>query len=230
MDNVEEWRKLPSNENYLVSNLGRVQVLPRISKTGRKLKGRMLEPYLGNRGRLLVCIKGKRRTVHQLVCEAFLFHKPCGYKLVVDHINNIPTDNRLINLQLITNRENTSKDRKDGSSKYVGVNWNNQNKKWVSQITINGKQNHLGYFNSEQEAAKYYQDALICVEEGRVEDIKFKKPNFSSKYVGVHWYKPSKKWMSQIVINGKQKYLGLFNCELLAHQAYQTKLNQIKNG
>ena len=38
---TEIWRVLPSNENYLISDLGRVQVLPRLSKTGRKFKGKI---------------------------------------------------------------------------------------------------------------------------------------------------------------------------------------------
>jgi ribosomal protein L15E len=71
---------------------------------------------------------------------AFLNHTPCGYKIVVDHIdNNIKTDNRLENLQLITQRENVSKDIKNTSSKYIGVCWHKKAKKWRSSIQINGK-------------------------------------------------------------------------------------------
>ena len=166
MDNVEEWRKLPSNENYLVSNLGRVQVLPRISKNGKKLKGRILNPYLAIRKYLVVTIKDKQRTVHQLVCETFMEHKPCGHKLVVDHINNIKTDNRLINLQLISQRENSSKDIKIGTSKYVGVSLNKSSKKWKSQIKIKGKRKHLGTFNCELLAAQAYQTKLNQIKNG----------------------------------------------------------------
>ena len=35
----------------------------------------------------------------------------------------------------------------------------------------------------------------------------------SSKYIGVHWAKKNKKWKAQIVLNGKQEYLGLFTSE-----------------
>ena len=45
------------------------------------------------------------------------------HKLVVDHINNDPLDNRLENLQLISHRYNLSKDKKGGSSKFTGVSW-----------------------------------------------------------------------------------------------------------
>ena len=41
------------------------------------------------------------------------------------------------------------------------------------------------------------------------------------------WLKSSGQWMSTISINGKQNYLGLFDCELAAAKAYQDKLKDI---
>jgi len=226
---TEIWRVLPSNENYLISDLGRVKVLPRLSETGSKLKGKMLKPCL-NSGYLKVKIGRKVKQVHQLVAETFLNHVPCGHKIVVDHANAIKTDNRLSNLQLISNRENCSKDKKGGTSKYVGVSWHKATKKWQSKIQINGKRKHLGHFHSEEEAAKYYQDALTCVQEDRIEDIKVKKPKTTSKFKGVCWDKNAKKWKSHIYINGKQKHLGCFNSEEEASEAYQNALNLVSNG
>lgn len=40
-----------------------------------------------------------------------------------------------------------------------GVYWNKRDKKFKAQITINGKQIHLGYFNTSQEASIAYQVA-----------------------------------------------------------------------
>jgi len=227
---TEIWRVLPSNENYLISDLGRVQVLPRLTKDGKKLKGKIIKPYLGNNGYYKVHISEKTKEVHQLLAEAFLNHIPCGLKIVVDHINNVKTDNRLINLQLITHRENSSKDKKGYSSEYVGVYWDKQNKKWKSQIKFKGKTKHLGSFNSEENAAKYYQDALTCVQENIIEYIKVKKPKLTSKFKGVCWKKTNKKWISQINIKGKRKHLGSFNSAEEAAEAYQNALNLISNG
>ena len=52
-------------------------------------------------------------------CFTHRFIYECFYglitdKRVVDHINNVNTDNRLANLQLVTQRENTIKDYKGG--------------------------------------------------------------------------------------------------------------------
>jgi len=43
----------------------------------------------------------------------------------------------------------------------------------------------------------------------------------SSKHVGVCWHKQAKKWMAQITTRGSHTYLGLFDSELKASEAYQ---------
>jgi hypothetical protein len=106
----------------------------------------------------------KTRSVHQLVAESFLLHTPCGYKRVVDHINGKPSDNRVENLQLLSSRENTSKDRKGGTSKFVGVSWEKGCNKWVARIRINSINTFLGRFVNEEEASEAYQNKLIELE------------------------------------------------------------------
>ena len=49
----------------------------------------------------------------------------------------------------------------------------------------------------------------------------------TSKYTGVSLHKPSNKWEARIQIKGKNKYLGLFSCELKAAAAYQKALKEI---
>lgn len=51
-----------------------------------------------------------------------------------------------------------------------------------------------------------------------------KKIVTSSKYTGVSWNRFVNKWHSQIKINGKSKYLGYFENEIDAHNAYQEAL------
>lgn len=99
--------------------------------------------------------------VHQLVVMAFLNHKLDGTnKIVVDHINNIKTDNRVENLQLITNRENSSKDKKGGTSKHTGVYYFKNKKKYESRITYKGKLLYLGLYDNEYDAHLAYQKKL----------------------------------------------------------------------
>jgi hypothetical protein len=49
----------------------------------------------------------------------------------------------------------------------------------------------------------------------------------SSQYIGVCWIKNRNKWMANIRIDGKLKYLGLYEKEIDAHLAYQNALNTL---
>ena len=153
----EVWKEVPNYEDYMVSDRGGVKSM----KYGRE---RLMRLSSNQYGYLLLNLskEGKRKVfrVHKLVAMAFLNHVPCGHKLVVDHIDGNRTNNHLSNLQVITNRENTSKDRRGGSSRYVGVSWNKQHKKWEVHIHVNGKRKYLGVFTNEIEASEAYQNKL----------------------------------------------------------------------
>jgi len=58
--------------------------------------------------------------------------------------------------------------------------------------------------------------AVTCRQNGQ-NLIHLKK---SSIYPGVYWHKARGKWQAQIQIDGKHKYLGRFDVELDARQAY----------
>lgn len=161
----EVWKDIPNYEGlYQVSNLGRVFSLPKewVGSKGCKNShnGKLLSIYNSTKGysRVVLINNGKRKTreVHQLVAEAFLGHTPCGFKLVVDHINNNKLNNTVNNLQLISQRENVSKNIINKTSKYTGVNFDKSRNKWQSRILIGGKRKHLGYFDNELDAYNAY--------------------------------------------------------------------------
>lgn len=52
----------------------------------------------------------------------------------------------------------------------------------------------------------------------------------SSKFTGVNWHKNSSKWESKIQYEGKQIYLGLYDNELDASNAYQKALGKINDN
>jgi len=161
----EIYKDIPNYEGlYQVSNLGNVKSLARIDSIGRNLKEKILAPVntTGGYTRINLCRLGKRSQfcIHKLVAMAFLNHIPDGYNSVVDHIDNNPKNNNLYNLQIISARQNSSKDRKIGTSKYTGVSWKKSNKKWYSQIYINGRFMYLGLFDCEIEAHEAYQNKL----------------------------------------------------------------------
>jgi len=155
----EIFKDIPTYEGiYQVSNLGRVKALKRKYVPNELIKyQRIKQGYYCVK--LRVNGKTKYCRTHQLIAMAFLNHTPNGYKLVVDHIDNNPLNNSLSNLQVITHRENSSKDRV-GVSGYTGVCWNKRDKKWKAQIQINKKTVNLGNYDSEIDASNTYQSAL----------------------------------------------------------------------
>lgn len=87
----------------------------------------------------------------------------------VDHINEDKADNRLCNLQLLSQRQNTIKaiKAKGGTtSQYAGVCWKKDRNKWAASIFHpSGKLKHLGYFKNEFVAANAYANALNSLAE-----------------------------------------------------------------
>ena len=164
----EEWRDIPEWEGYYqCSSFGRIKSLDRIiKKNGHDIYNVSIRILKQSNSQVYYTVglkkdhKQTRFQVHQLVAICFLGHKPYGFKIVVDHKDNIEENNFVWNLQLVTNRHNSSKDKKGYTSKYVGVNWHKKGKKWRSSIYHNGRETHLGFFHDEKEASEYYQNAL----------------------------------------------------------------------
>jgi hypothetical protein len=143
------------NQFYQVSSLGRVKSL-------KFSKERVLNPYKDNGGYFSVQLwnnkKLKKLYVHRLVADSFLGKN----SLFVNHKNSNKSDNRIENLEFVSSRENNTHKyiNKNKKSKFTGVHWHKNNNKWISQITINNKQKHLGCFENELDAHKAYLKAL----------------------------------------------------------------------
>lgn len=161
----EEWRDVVGYEGlYKISNLGNVKSCYRVVKyrdSFRSVKSRLLKTSISQGYKKLQLSKdGKAKTykLHRLLAEAFLNHKPDGYKIVVDHIDNNQLNNSLDNLQLITHRENIIKDTKRGLSKYVGVYKSGNN--FRARIRVGKENRNLGTFKCELACAVAYNKAL----------------------------------------------------------------------
>lgn len=163
----EVWKPVIGYEtHYQVSNLGRVKSIERTVtyKDGRVFNypEKILTPSIEGRGYHAIKLSKSGRamthSLHKLIFEAFNGARSEG--MVIDHIDNNPLNNRLDNLQQITQRVNSTKDswRRPMHSKFVGV--TKDKGKWRANITINGKKKFLGFFPSEQEASDAYQNAL----------------------------------------------------------------------
>lgn len=159
----EIWKDIANYEGlYQVSNLGVVKSLSRpIKRNGYFIcEEKILKNGLSKNGYYTVSLNGKSYYIHKLVAIAFLNHTPCNYKLVIDHKNDNQLDNRVNNLQIVTQRENACKTQGRYSSKYKGVSWHKRRNKWVAGIRIDGKSIYLGAFNCELAASISYQNKL----------------------------------------------------------------------
>jgi hypothetical protein len=84
--------------------------------------------------------------------------------LFVDHIDRDPLNNSKSNLRLATrtqNNWNSDRGKNWGSSKYKGVSWKPQKRKWQAVFYLDNRSISLGYFIDEIAAAKAYDRAAI---------------------------------------------------------------------
>ena len=96
--------------------------------------------------------------MHRVIMEA-----PKGVE--VDHIDHNGLNNQKSNLRLCSTSQNAMNRKARGSSKYLGVyivkikGKNKTYEYFKAQINTNGKYKSLGYFKSEEIAAKTYDEA-----------------------------------------------------------------------
>ena len=73
----------------------------------------------------------------------------------IDHINHDRSDNRLVNLRLVTKTENNRNQRKqkNNTSGVTGVIWDKRAQMWRARIYRDGQWRHLGLFKDFEDAS-----------------------------------------------------------------------------
>lgn len=155
----EIWKDIQGFEyKYRISSYGNVESL----NFNRSGKSKLLTPCKNSNGYLTVNLyknsKNSNVKVHKLVAIHFLNHKPCNYKEVVNHIDFDKSNNKIDNLELISQRENSNQKHIESVSKYVGV--SRCRYKWRATMSIGRKSKHIGVFETEIEASNAYQKAV----------------------------------------------------------------------
>ncbi len=117
------------------------------------------------------CVKKDRSTTyaHRAVYKikkTIMMHRQIMHakkNILVDHINRNGLDNRKANLRFATCRQNvwnSANGVNRGASKYKGVWWDKNSKRWRAALCYNNnKRIHLGGFDDEREAAAAYDAA-----------------------------------------------------------------------
>jgi hypothetical protein len=97
-----------------------------------------------------VRMDGVMYKVHRIVYA--IYHNSDPGNFLVDHIDFNPSNNNPENLRLVNESESQKHKRPYGKSKYKGVYWCKEAKKWRAKILVNGKHIRLGRYEIEEEA------------------------------------------------------------------------------
>lgn len=104
-----------------------------------------------NKDNYLSCnVDGYKYGAHRIVYKWMTGEEP----KVIDHINGVADDNRWENLRSVTPQQNNfnMKLPKDNKSGKGGVFYHKRQKRWHSNVRVDGRSIHLGSWPTESEA------------------------------------------------------------------------------
>ena len=81
------------------------------------------------------------------------------------HLDGNGLNNQKENIIQVTHRQNCQHRHIDKASKYPGITWYKRLGLWRSDIQINGKSIHLGYYECELDAFAAYSNAIESIGE-----------------------------------------------------------------
>lgn len=116
----EIWKEMAYSSNYAMSSIGRIKAVEHttVKKNGHscKTKEKILRKQIDKRGYEIIglCVNNKpfTKTIHRLMAITFLPNPK--NKPFVNHKNGIKTDNRIDNLEWVTQLENTKHAMENG--------------------------------------------------------------------------------------------------------------------
>lgn len=140
--------KIENNDKYYINLEGEVKNIQ---------TGKLLKRWVGTWGYNYYILSINAKRVYgkraNLMAMTFLGHKP-KKGLVIDHIDNDKSNDKLENLQIITHRENSTKERKPKSG-YHNIYKTKKENKWRVEIWItNENKKKYGVFDDIETAIK----------------------------------------------------------------------------
>ena len=106
------------------------------------------------------------------------YQKMPSAKMCIDHIDGDKTNDRIENLQILSNQQNVAKRKKNtnGSSKYMGVKFHKKGNKFRAYVKKWGKNYHFGYYKDEKDAAIARDRGMIKLYEKEIKETGFLPP------------------------------------------------------
>ncbi len=167
---------------------------------------------------------GGRKNASSITMHRQIMNEPNG--IGVDHINGNKLDNRKCNLRLASQSQNNmnARPRKNSTSPYKGVYWNEGKNRWTCRLQKENQPVHIGHFLTQRDAALAYNVAAlehfgefarlnVIINDPADLPVAEPAPPPSSKYIGVTWDKARLLWSAKIQVNKKCINLGRFSGE-----------------
>jgi hypothetical protein len=125
----------------------------RCARWNKAYAGKLASAVDVQSGYVRVFIFGKHYYAHRIVWQMVNGAIPQG--MMIDHINQDKSDNRIHNLRLVSNKQNTQNATRNPRNKsgVAGVFWDKRRGNWQAKIRANDKNIYLGAFNDLSEAA-----------------------------------------------------------------------------
>jgi hypothetical protein len=113
---------------------------------------------INDEGYVSIFLCRKRRRAHRLAWLLMRGEFPGGD---IDHINGDRSDNRWVNLRIVTRSENQKNQsmHSNNTSGVNGVYWCKNRKKWHARIVADGKTSTIGFYADLSEAADARRNA-----------------------------------------------------------------------
>jgi len=109
-------------------------------------------------GYILIRVEKVLLRAHRLAWQYVYGAAPA---VELDHVNGVPSDNRIENLRLASRSQNIANSRRwrTNTSGAKGVYWCRQQQKWRARITVDRRSRHLGHFENIADAQAAYMAA-----------------------------------------------------------------------
>jgi hypothetical protein len=131
-------------------------------RVGKKVRGKLAGWHNSSNGYTCVTVFRRKSVMQRIV---WIMHNgDIPSKMQIDHINRNKEDNRIENLRLCTQSQNSAnRPSQTKNTLYKGVSKYQQKRKlrYTAHICVDNKQKNLGYFDTPEAAALAYNRAAI---------------------------------------------------------------------
>lgn len=194
-------------------------------------------------GYVSIKIAGVDYKAHRLAWLCYYGEDPG--ELYINHKDSNPSNNRIANLEMVTQRQNCQHAAELGGKSNglpCGVSWHERYQKYTSHIQVGYCDYHLGYYADAELAGKAYRVALEAIKTtplaedqiplllaNAVEAATGTRPKFGAlRSLPRGVYRDGKRFKASIQCEGAYQYLGLYATPEEASRAYQTAAKAIK--